>query len=149
MHTECVSRRLSIKEAGVDFMSKLLGNPDFDDPSVVQIASHASDIILAGSDTTAVTLSTIQYFLSRKPLVLKTLQAEVRSSFKDYGAINARGTSSLKYLHAVCLEALRVYPPVPLGLPRVVPKDGDTVDQHYIPPGVSPHLVSTSVKCKG
>ena len=45
--------------------------------------------------------------------------------------------SSLKYLHAAALEEMRIYAPLPLGLPRVVPKGGDTVDGHFLPAEVN------------
>ncbi|KAK1638559.1 cytochrome P450, partial [Colletotrichum phormii] len=46
-----------------------------------------------------------------------------------------------KYLRAVAQEAMRVYPPLPFALPRVVPKVGCTVDGHFLPGGIT---VSTS-----
>ncbi len=39
-------------------------------------------------------------------------------------------------MHAVILEGLRIYPPLPFALPRVVPEGGDTVDGHFLPAGV-------------
>lgn len=67
----------------------------------------------------------------------KKLQDEVRSSFKTYEEINAHSTAGLKYLQAVALEGMRLFAPLPLGLPRVVPEGGDTVDGHFLPAGVS------------
>ena len=32
---------------------------------------------------------------------------------------------------------MRIYPPLPFALPRVVPAGGDTVDGHFLPEGVS------------
>lgn len=45
--------------------------------------------------------------------------------------------NSLRYLHAVCLEALRIFPPLPLGLPRQVPTSGAQIDGVFVPGGVS------------
>lgn len=69
--------------------------------------------------------------------MLQKLQDEVRSAFKSYDEIDGTSTVSLKYLHAVALEGMRIYPPLPLGLPRIVPTGGDTVDGYFIPEGVS------------
>ena len=68
---------------------------------------------------------------------MRHLQNEVRNAFKSYDEIDAASTASLKYLHAVALEGMRLYPPLPFALPRVVPHGGDTVDGHFLPGGVS------------
>ena len=39
-------------------------------------------------------------------------------------------------MHAVILEGLRIYPPLPFALPRVVPEGGATVNGHFLPEGV-------------
>lgn len=64
------------------------------------------------------------------------LQEEVRSAFTRYEDINAASTAPLKYIKAVAQEAMRVYPPLPFALPRVVPRGGCTVDGHFVPGGV-------------
>lgn len=91
---------------------------------------------VAGSETTATALSAINYYLIRTPHARKLLQDEIRSSFKSYEDINATSTAPLKYMDAVCKEAMRMYAPLPLGLPRVVPPGGDTVDGEWLPGGV-------------
>lgn len=105
--------------------------------SHVQLAAHASDFVIAGSETTATALTVITYYLSRNPDIMKRLQREIRSAFSRYEDIDSASTAQLSYTHAVCLEALRIFPPLPLGLPRVVPPGGDTVDGYWIPAGVS------------
>lgn len=96
---------------------------------------------IAGSETTATTLSCATYYLLKTPAIYSKATAEVRTKFARYEDINATAVSQLKYLHAVALEAMRVYPPLPLALPRVVPKGGDIVDGHFIPQAVGhiPH----------
>ena len=37
---------------------------------------------------------------------------------------------------------MRIYPPLPFALPRVVPAGGDTVDGHFLPEGVSKELIA-------
>ncbi|KAL4756120.1 cytochrome P450 [Aspergillus foveolatus] len=69
------------------------------------------------------------------------LGGEIRSAFHFYDEINVLSTSPLKYLQAVILEGLRIYPPLPFALPRVVPQGGDTVDGHFLPAGT---IVSTN-----
>lgn len=104
--------------------------------SDIQLAAHASDFVVAGSETTATCLATIMYYLLRNPELDSKMRQEIRSSFESYGDIDARSAAKLCYVHAVCLEALRIYPPLPLGLPRTVPAGGDTIDGVYVPEGV-------------
>ena len=87
------------------------------------------------------------YYLLRNPSILEKLRAEVRSSFTSYEEITAAKANSLKYLRAVAQEAMRVYPPLPFALPRVVPRNGSTVDGHFLPAGVSIPKVFDSTTC--
>lgn len=114
-------------------MTRILENRDPAEVSDIQIAAHASDFVLAGSETTSTALCCITYYLLRTPAVLKKLQAEIRGTFQHFDQINARSTLPLKYMEAVALEGLRMYPPLPFPLPRVVPEGGDTVDGHFLP----------------
>ena len=120
-------------------MTRILEQRDPKQVSDLQIAAHSSDFVLAGSETTATALSTITYYLLRTPRVMEKLQRDIRAKFTDYSKINSKSTLDLPYLDAVILEGLRVYPPLPFALPRVVPEGGDTVDGHHLPAGVS-HL---------
>jgi cytochrome P450 len=76
------------------------------------------------------------YYLLKNPSLMEKLQDEVRSAFSCYEDINASSAATLKYLKAVAQEAMRVYPPLPFALPRVVPKRGSTVDGNFLPEGV-------------
>jgi cytochrome P450 len=67
---------------------------------------------------------------------MQRLQHEIRSSFQKFDDIDSMSTANLRYLQAVCMEGLRIFPPLPLGLPRIVPPGGDTVDGEFIPAGV-------------
>lgn len=78
------------------------------------------------------------------------LQEEVRSAFTRYEEIDSASTIPLKYLKAVAQEAMRIYPPLPFALPRVVPEPGCHVDGQFLPGGVrillfSPLMSSSSM----
>ena len=64
------------------------------------------------------------------------LRAEIDAAFKSYEDIKATKASGLKYLHAVALEGMRMFAPLPFPLPRVVPDGGDSVDGFFLPAGV-------------
>ncbi|EAW12419.1 cytochrome P450 [Aspergillus clavatus NRRL 1] len=130
---DLVKRRIQQKTNRKDFMSHLLAERNASQISDIQLAAHASDFVIAGSETTATCLATVIYYVGRNPRILKALQEEVRSAFGRPEEINGQSTSSLKYLHAVCLEALRIFPPLALGLPRVVPEGGEMIDGYFVP----------------
>ena len=96
-------------------------------------------MVVAGSETTATALSGITYYLAQNRHAYETLANEIRSTFSQYEDITAQATEPLPYLKAVIEEGLRLYPPVPIGLPRVSP--GETVDGYFIPKGA---IVSVS-----
>lgn len=102
----------------------------------MQLAAHASDFVLAGSETTATALATTTYFLLRTPAAWDKLAAEVRAAFTSYDEIKHSSTQSLPYLSAALSEGMRMFPPLPFSTPRVAPEGGDTVDGHFIPAGV-------------
>ncbi|KAJ5938881.1 hypothetical protein N7466_002015 [Penicillium verhagenii] len=129
--TSLVQKRIHWKTNRKDFLTQILEKRDPEKVSDLQLAAHSSDFVLAGSETTATTLSCIMYYLLRNEA----------AAFASYEDITASSTLSLKYLHAVILEGLRIYPPLPIALPRVVPKGGDTVDGHFLPEGT---IVSTN-----
>ncbi|KAL9583824.1 MAG: hypothetical protein Q9203_004916 [Teloschistes exilis] len=132
---DLVTKRINRKTDRKDFMTRILENRDPKEISDLQLAAHASDFVVAGSETTATTLSAISYYLIRTPRVRKLLQDEIRTSFKSYDEIDATSTAPLKYLDAVIWEGMRIYPPVPLALPRIVPEGGDTVAGEWLPGG--------------
>ncbi|KAL8746778.1 MAG: hypothetical protein Q9190_001257 [Brigantiaea leucoxantha] len=138
---DLVTKRINRKTDRKDFMTRILENRDKNEISDIQLAAHASDFVVAGSETTATALSAINYFLIRNPHARKLLQNEIRGRFKTYNEINASSTNTLTYTDAVCKEAMRMYAPLPLGLPRVVPEGGDTIDGHFLPGGT---VVSTN-----
>lgn len=140
-----VNRRVSRPVTRKDFLTRILeqrsrvdADPDskhHHKVSDVELAAHVSDFVLAGSETTSTVLSTATYYLLKNPNVYEKLSSEIRSAFKSGDVINEATTRDLTYLNAVCKEAMRIYAPLPLGLPREVPEGGDTVAGHYLPAG--------------
>ncbi|KAK7987230.1 cytochrome P450 [Apiospora saccharicola] len=101
-----------------------------------ELANNAQLLPTAGAETSATTLTAITYLLATHPGCRARLDDEVRSAFDSTEQITATaaGPQQLPYLNAVLEEALRIFPPSPLGPPRVSP--GETVDVHNIPRGI-------------
>ncbi|KAF4556510.1 Cytochrome P450-like protein 75 [Elsinoe fawcettii] len=132
---DLVQKRIARNTSRKDFMTNILQARSEYEISDTQIAAHTSDFVIAGSETTATALACATYFLLKDPARLQSLQAELDAAFTQYSDINSLSTGGLEYLNAVCKEAMRMYPPLPFALPRVVPKGGDTVDGHFLPEG--------------
>ncbi|RSL40905.1 hypothetical protein CEP54_015981 [Fusarium duplospermum] len=111
-----------------DFFAYILRRGHFNE---VQLAEQAKILLLDGSETTATFLAGVTYLLLKTPVAMQKLQDEVRSSFSSDAEICGDSTISLSYLRAVIDEGLRLFPPVPIGLPRICP--GATIDGHYVP----------------
>ncbi|KAI1802364.1 cytochrome P450 [Daldinia bambusicola] len=134
---DLVRRRITRKTNRKDFLTRILESRD---PRIVsdrQIAAHASDFVIAGSDTTASSLAAVVYYLLQNTYSMAKVTDEIRTTFAKYSDISYLSTASMPYLRAVILEALRMYPPTPMGLPRLVPDGGDVVDGCPLPGGIT------------
>ncbi|CAI6249755.1 unnamed protein product [Periconia digitata] len=98
-----------------------------------EMHSNAEAFMLAGSETTATLLSGAIFYLLKSPQTLNTLVEEIRSSFKSQEDLTLENLGSLKYMTACIKEALRVYPPVPIGSPRNVQKGGQMILGKWVP----------------
>ncbi|KAI0398145.1 cytochrome p450 monooxygenase [Xylariaceae sp. FL0594] len=127
--------RMQLTEERPDFVKGLLKKKEV--LSVEQIEINAQVLAVAGSETTATLLSGALFLLGKHPEVLRKLVHEVRTSFKSQDEIDLVSVNSLEYMLACINETFRLYPPTPLGLPRVVPKGGCKIAGHWIPQDTS------------
>lgn len=98
------------------------------------IQAEALGYIIAGSDTTAITLTYLIYILAKHPRIQTRLCAEVTSL---PAAFTNADVKPLPYLHQILHEALRLYGAAPGSLPRLVPPEGFQVEGHTIPGGMT------------
>ncbi|KAJ4299382.1 hypothetical protein N0V90_004627 [Kalmusia sp. IMI 367209] len=98
-------------------------------------AINMTIVIFAGSETTASALAAITRQLVQNRGSLHRLTQEIRSTFDAESDIKIASTGNLPYLNAVINEGLRIAPPSVIGVPRVVPKGGDTVCGQWVPGG--------------
>ncbi|CAK7224304.1 hypothetical protein SEUCBS140593_005529 [Sporothrix eucalyptigena] len=97
--------------------------------------------MFAGSDTTAITLRAVFYYLLKHPPAMQALLAELAQQHhdgrfrRDDALVQWDEVRELPYLGAVINEALRCHPAVGLTLERLVPPQGITVAGCFLPGG--------------
>ncbi|KAF2711502.1 cytochrome P450 monooxygenase-like protein [Pleomassaria siparia CBS 279.74] len=149
---EKVSLRLDREGDRPDFISEIVKSQGSKEKALTrpEIDSNAVLFLIAGSETTATLLSGVTYLLLKNQRTYAKLVAEIRGRFKKQSEITIDEVNNMEYLIACLQEALRYYPPVPTGFPRVVPRGGDTISGKYIPEGtavyVSQHATNHSTR---
>jgi cytochrome P450 len=107
-----------------------------------RILSTCTSMVFAGSETTAISLSAVFYFLVKHPHVYAKLMQEIDNAVAD-GSIEDRPdrtiswpeAQKLPYLDAVVQESFRLHPAPGLILERVVPPQGMHILGEFIPGG--------------
>jgi cytochrome P450 len=116
-------------------------NPEFMSQDRVLALTVAN--MIAGSDTTAISLRAIFYNLARNPEKLGKLHAELdeverkRGVGRDRHMFTWNDVRELPYLSAVINESLRTHPAAGLPLERIVPASGLQIDSTIIPGGTN------------
>jgi cytochrome P450 len=96
------------------------------------MAEEAANLIIAGSDTTAVALTYLIYSVLANPDVKKKLLQELAGAQLTWDKLE-----DLEYLNNVIQETLRLYPSVPGSLPRTCPEGGAVFAGFRIPQKVT------------
>lgn len=129
--------RMASPDPRPDLIEPLLSNRDEGGLSFRTLSTMAAGLLLAGSETTASTLSGVTWLLLSNPEKLEKLSSEVRDTFEHESEINFTSVQGLGYMLACLNEGLRMYPPVAIGLPRQVPRGGAVISGDYVPEKVS------------
>lgn len=96
------------------------------------VRDEAGNLIVAGSDTTAVTLTYLVYAVLKDP----TLQARLEEEVAGFGdQLDMTELESAPLLNSVIEETLRLYGAAPGALPRIVPSQGMIVAGYQLPAG--------------
>ncbi|PHH89134.1 hypothetical protein CDD83_6605 [Cordyceps sp. RAO-2017] len=128
---QMLQSRLDIKEDRADIIGAILKS---DEPFTFdKLHSNSSMFIIAGSETTATLLTGFFSLLSENPKARGRVTNEIRSSFRAQDDITLASVKSLPYLLACINEALRLLPPTPNGMARVVPKAGRVICGQHVP----------------
>ncbi|CAH0045255.1 unnamed protein product [Clonostachys solani] len=97
-----------------------------------QIASECMDHMVAGIETTGDALCFLMWQLSQPAYV--GLQDRLRAELRENAHMSIH---ELPFLDAIVKEGLRVFPSIPMSLPRCVPAGGATVDGYWLPEGTT------------
>ncbi|KAH7095538.1 cytochrome P450 [Paraphoma chrysanthemicola] len=107
--------------------------------SVPELASETGLIIAAGSDTTSIAITSAMYWLLTHKEAYYKLRDECENLWGPSESVEwakLGDTKRAPYLNACVSEALRLLPPGPNGMQRVVnTKGGITVNDIYVPEG--------------
>ena len=140
------------KRVDVDILSVALESGGFSEENLVD---QMMTFLAAGHETTASAMTWAIYLLCEHPDIQARLRAEVREhlpSIDDSSTIvTDKVLDKLPFLHAVTIELLRVYSPVPLTL-REAAKDTSILGQ-FVPKGtkiiIAPWAVNLSTELWG
>ncbi|KDQ49960.1 hypothetical protein JAAARDRAFT_611408 [Jaapia argillacea MUCL 33604] len=110
------------------------------DPVVLK--DEILNIMIAGKDTTAVTMTCAIYLLAMHPSVLSKLRSEILERVGPHRRPTYDDIKEMKYLRAVLNETLRLFPPVPFNVRDSVnattwPSCDPTQKPIYIPAGTT------------
>ncbi|KAH8750286.1 cytochrome P450 [Diaporthe sp. PMI_573] len=119
-----------------DLVQAMLDIDTNNEKEMDKLFMNTSVFIVAGSETTATVLSGVTFLLLSQPDKLARLTDEVRNAFESEEDITMAKASQLEYMLACLEETLRLYPPVPIGMPRIVPKGGRIISGSYVPENV-------------
>ena len=143
---QVVDRRKEEDKVYFDFLSLLMESKDKDTGEPMpdkQLIDEVFTLIIAGHETTAMSLGWIWYLLATNPEKQELLHKELANALPDSKFPNIDDLKNLPYTHWVVDEALRLYPPGWLLTRRTI--EEDTFGNTVIPKGqdifLSPYVV--------
>ncbi|KAM0431510.1 hypothetical protein ACHAPT_005488 [Fusarium lateritium] len=104
-----------------------------------ELCSEAAMMIVAGSDSTAATLTYAVWEVLRNPMLRQQVEDEVSALPSDF---TAKDVEALPLLSNVLEEVLRLYNPTGAPVERLVPPSGISVDGWDIPGGTTVYTQS-------
>ncbi|KAJ1720335.1 hypothetical protein LPJ53_005029 [Coemansia erecta] len=124
-----------------DILQALIDGEDPDSKikmTPLQITAENIGFLIAGTDTTSLTLSWTIHYLMLYPRVYNKAVTEVRTAFPpaaDHTISYAEAKASLPYVEACIYESMRIQAVSGVPLPRIVPKGGATFQGYFLPEG--------------
>jgi len=122
------------------FIQAKVDRPEF--MTDTEVLTLAVSMAFAGSETTAITLSAVFYYLLKNPACMEKLVKELDDNARagtfsntESGVVTWAESQKLTYLDACIKEAFRMHPAPGLPLERVVPPQGAEISGEHIPGG--------------
>lgn len=107
-----------------------------------RVLTMAVSMAFAGSDTTAISLSSVFYYILKNPRCYEKLMDEIDTAVcsgvledRLSGLVTWAGSQKLPYLDACVKEAFRLHPAAGLPLERIVPSQGAEICGEFIAGG--------------
>jgi len=130
-----IRARRTTKKIYNDFVSVFVAARDKDTGegmSDKELLDEVMTMIVAGHETSAITLTWVWYFMAKYPRVDQSVQDEIKSS-NITGAPGFDDLEKIPYIKQVTEEALRIYPPVWLFTRKAI--KADQLGPYTIPAG--------------
>jgi len=122
------------------FMQAKIDRPEFMTDSLVM--TMAVSMAFAGSETTAISLSAVFYYLLKNPQCMEKLYEELDEKAREghfgdneKGVVTWSESQGLPYMDACIKEAFRLHPAPGLPLERIVPAQGAEIAGHFVKGG--------------
>ncbi|KAF1974828.1 isotrichodermin C-15 hydroxylase [Bimuria novae-zelandiae CBS 107.79] len=142
---ERVNRRLGWEVARPDIMSYVIAGNEKGTMTPTEVHATFQTLTLAGSETTATSLSGTMNLLLTHTQAYRKLVSEIRGALDKESDITLDAIKDLPYLNACANEAMRLCPATPFTMPRVVPTSGDMVCGTWIAGGTSIFILPWAV----
>ncbi len=142
---ELIQQRRDEKPERYDFLAMFMDSRDKETDEAMtdrELLDELMTMIIAGHETSAITLNWVWYFIAQYPDVEAKVHAEVdKANYKDIP--NFEDLEQLGYIKQVVEEALRYYPPVWLYTRKSI--EDDMLGDYFIPAGsdifISPYFL--------
>ncbi|KAB5536420.1 cytochrome P450 [Coniochaeta sp. 2T2.1] len=139
---KAIDERLKNQDARFDILAHwfktLTQHPDR--MELRDIYAQATTTVGAGADTVSCALQSFVYHMIRHPTAWQRVRAEIdaareKDSLCTHRVVLFDHAQKLPCLQACIREAMRVFGPVAMGLPRVAPREGLTIGARTFPAG--------------
>ncbi|KAJ3522120.1 hypothetical protein NM208_g12994 [Fusarium decemcellulare] len=131
--------RLTGKDSNrVDILQRLIQHGEkYPDEKLTEqeLETEIMEIMLAGGDTTATTVTYGLYELAKNSQVQEQLRAALRDQIPDPADMTLERLEAVPYLDWTVKEMLRTHPTLPSLLERVVPAEGAQIAGYHVPGG--------------